>query len=165
MLLLGLAVGLALTFSYMNAQLNQTQAELAAVYSRPIKTDTVVVNRVFRDTVRIVVRSKPKTVYVYTQPDTVRRKRLERDTLIGGVRLNPRMLEVEMLTPKGVSILESYPILECNALVVSINNKGQVNIKMDEKEAKRLKRQKAFRRATEIGALALAFTFGTFIGH
>lgn len=132
MLFLGLAVGLALTISYMNARLNQTQAELAAVYSRPVRTDTVLVNRVFRDTVRIVVRSKPKTVYIYTQPDTVRRKRLEGDTLIGGVRLDSRKLELELLTPKGSSFIEVYPLENSiKPVMIQIGSDGIVNIEQD----------------------------------
>ncbi len=158
-LLLGLAVGLTLAHFYMNVRLNQTKAELAAAYTKPAKTDTVVVHRIYRDTVRVVVRSRPKTVFVYSRPDTLRRQRLEHDTLIAGVRINSESLEVERLTPRGISLVDNYQLASI-PVVVGIQHGGQVEIVVDKAQLSREKRRRRWKRV----GMAACFAVGLVVG-
>lgn len=129
--LVALVTALALAFYTTCSRLKAREAEIALISQRPQKTDTVYVNRVYRDTIRIVQKAKPRTVYVYTQPDTARRRRLEQDTIIGGIRLDSRKLEVELLTPKGVSLVESYRLPHQLPVQLELSQKGQVSLVVD----------------------------------
>ena len=75
------------------------------------RTDTIRYQVVYTDTVVVERQSAttPRYVYVYL-PDTVRRKRIEKDTLIAGIRIRPNKLDVERMTPKGEVYVERYPL-------------------------------------------------------
>jgi hypothetical protein len=102
------------------------------VYQAP---KVVYKEKILRDTVRITVVTPPivKTIYL---PDTVRRARLEKGTLVTGVKRDAKrqMLEVETMDPKGVAIVSEYPIKKHEAFVISATGEVQVT---PEKEQRR----------------------------
>jgi hypothetical protein len=54
--------------------------------------------------------AKPKTVTVYLKPDTVRRKVMEKRTIIQGLRIEPKGVEVATIDTGGFIRVNFYPI-------------------------------------------------------
>jgi hypothetical protein len=83
----------------------------------------------------------PREVTIHQRPDSVRRKKVERDTLVGSVRYRTGRLEVEQLTPTGVSLVNTYTNLP-DYVTAEIDSEGKVTLQVDEKKRKREKRKK-----------------------
>lgn len=94
-------------------------------------------------------------VVVYL-PDTIRRKRLEKETLVGGVELSHKQLKIESLQPNGVSKVATYELPAPSIYKMSITSEGVASIEID---SAALKRQARIERWRRIGNWAL---FGSF---
>jgi hypothetical protein len=89
------------------------------------KTDTIRINKILRDTVKIVVQAKAETITIY-KADTVRRKQIESGTIVSGVRTSKGKLQVETINPKGETQIASYPLPDHSD--VQITARGEVQI-------------------------------------
>lgn len=116
------------------------------------KTDTVYVDREFTDTVVIHTITPPKTVTVYLKPDTVKRKAMEQATIIQGLRIEPKGVEVITIDTGGFTRVNYYPIAEGSTVLVA--DTGAV-------EVKPINKQKAnLRKAGKLVIILAAFGLG-----
>jgi hypothetical protein len=90
-------------------------------------TDTVYVNREFTDTVIVYTITPPKTVTVYLKPDTAKRKRLEGGTIIQGLRIEPKGVELITIDTAGFTKVAFYQIPVGSEVLV--NDTGAVQVK------------------------------------
>ena len=90
-------------------------------------TDTVYVDREFTDTVIVYTITPPKTVTVYLQPDTAKRKRLEGATIIQGLRIEPKGVELITIDTAGFTKVAFYQIPIGSEVLV--NDTGAVQVK------------------------------------
>ena len=93
----------------------------------PIKTDTVFINREYTDTVIIHHYAKPKIVTVYKEPNKARREAMEQRTIIQGLRIQPKGVEVATIDTAGFTRVAFYPTLVASE--ISIADTGAVEIK------------------------------------
>ena len=92
----------------------------------PIKTDTVFINREYTDTVIIHHYAKPKIVTVYKEPNKARREAMEQRTIIQGLRIQPKGVEVATIDTAGFTRVAFYPTLVASE--ISIADTGAVEI-------------------------------------
>lgn len=120
--------------------------------SPAIQTDTIYVNRPYKEIViKEVEIEKPVTVYVY-KTDTVYRERIEKDTLITSIELTPKLAKIHTITPAGLPMINEYPLPEYRK--IKIDHEGNMKVK-------RKKRHKRFwRRMERVGI----FIGGVFLG-
>jgi hypothetical protein len=116
------------------------------------KTDTVIVNRQYTDTVVIHHFNKPKTITIYKLADTVRRKAMEQRTLIQGIRIEPKGVEVATIDTGGFTKVAFYPIPLCAS--VAIADTGAVEV------TPMSKRKANLRKAGNVALIVLAFVAG-----
>lgn len=90
--------------AYYIGSCNSTTREIEVV-----KTDTVYVDEVYTDTVVIHHYAKPKTITVYSKPDTARRQAMEQRTIIQGLRIEPKGVEVATIDTNGFTRVAYYP--------------------------------------------------------
>lgn len=90
-------------------------------------TDTVYVDREFTDTVIVYTITPPKTVTVYLKPDTAKRKRMEGATIIQGLRIEPKGVELITIDTAGFTKVAYYPIAVGSEVLV--NDTGAVQVK------------------------------------
>jgi hypothetical protein len=93
----------------------------------PIKTDTVFINREYTDTVVIHHFAKPKTVTVYKERNKERREAMEQRTIIQGLRIQPKGVEVATIDTAGFTRVAFYPTPI--SAEISIADTGAVEIK------------------------------------
>jgi hypothetical protein len=118
----------------------------------PIKTDTVFINREYTDTVIIHHFAKPKIVTIYKEPNKARRKAMEQRTIIQGLRIEPKGVEVATIDTAGFTRVAFYPTPI--AAEISIADTGAVEIKpISTKKAN-------LRKAGRIAVIVAAFTLG-----
>lgn len=123
--------------------------------SEPItitKTDTVIVHRQYTDTVVIHHFTKPKTITIYKVANTVRRKVMEQRTLIQGIRIEPKSVEVATIDTGGFTRVAFYPIPL--GASVAIADTGVVEVTPISK------RKANLRKAGNIALIILAFVAG-----
>jgi len=116
------------------------------------KTDTVIVNHSYTDTVVIYHFAKPKTVTIYKVADTMRRKAMEQRTLIQGIRIEPKGIEVATIDTGGFTKVAFYPIPLGTS--VAIADTGAVEI------APISKKKANLRKAGNVALIVLAFIAG-----
>jgi hypothetical protein len=90
-------------------------------------TDTVYLDREFTDTVIVYTITPPKTVTVYLKPDTAKRKRLEGGTIIQGLRIEPKGVELITIDTAGFTKVAFYQIPIGSEVLV--NDTGAVQVK------------------------------------
>jgi hypothetical protein len=121
----------------------------------PIKTDTVFINRSYTDTVVIHHFTKPKTVTVYKERNKERREVMEQRTIIQGLRIQPKGVEVATIDTAGFTRVAFYPTPVASE--ISIADTGAVEIKP-------IKSQKAnLRRAGNLVLIIAAFGLGVLL--
>ena len=119
---------------------------------QPIKTDTVFINREYTDTVVIHHFAKPKTVTVYKERNKARREAIEQRTIIQGLRIQPKGVEVATIDTAGFTRVAFYPTPI--SAEISIADTGAVEIKP-------IKSQKAnLRKAGNVVLILAAFGLG-----
>lgn len=136
-----------------------------------IKPKIVYVDKVKHDTIRI----KGENVYVPYEkkiylPDTARRGRMERDTLIAGVKLKGNRLQIDRIDPRGV-VVEENLLLPENGLTdggeLQIDAQGKAMVQIDPKEARKAKRRKFWRKvgntAKDVGKVAAGIALGALL--
>jgi len=102
------------------------------------KSDTVIVNHSYTDTVVIHHFAKPKTITIYKVPDTSRRKAMEKRTLIQGIRIEPKGVEVATIDTGGFTKVSFYPIPTGASVVIA--DTGAVEITPISKRKANLKK-------------------------
>ena len=118
----------------------------------PIKTDTVFINREYTDTVIIHHFAKPKIVTIYKEPNKAKREAMEQRTIIQGLRIQPKGVEVATIDTAGFTRVAFYPTLV--AAEISIADTGAVQITP-------IKSQKAnLRKAGNVVLILAAFGIG-----
>ena len=146
--------GLLLLFMFcysvlkMGKLLGESRA-MAAIETVATKTDTVYIQHHHTDTVRILVPTVATTRFIYLA-DTLRRQRLERGTLVAGVAMQNSMLEIETISPKGITELATYPIPP--HAKIDIDAMGYASVATDpqaaERAARKERRARRWRRTT-----------------
>ena len=149
----------------------ETTQPATAQQTVSIKPKIVYVDKVKHDTIRI----KGKNVYVPYEkknylPDTARRQRMERDTLIAGVKLKGNRLQIDRIDPRGV-VVEENILLPENGLTdgteLQIDAQGKAMVQVDPKEARKTKRRQFWRKvgntAKDIGKVAGGVALGTLL--
>jgi len=113
--------------------------------NHPTTTDTIYVDKSYQEIViKEVEVIRPTTVYVY-KTDTVFRQQLEKDTLISGIEITPKIAKVHTITPKGLPLVKEYPLLPYKH--ISLDYEGNMSIK----QKKHPKRRKFFKQLGQIG--------------
>jgi hypothetical protein len=92
----------------------------------PIKTDTVFINREYTDTVIIHHYAKPKIVTIYKEPNKARREAMEQRTIIQGLRIQPKGVEVATIDTGGFTRVAFYPMPVSSEVLVSDTGAVQV---------------------------------------
>lgn len=130
---------------------------------RPVErviTDTVYVPVPYQDTVYVPVEKQtlPNKITIYKE-DTVRRKRLEKDTLVTGIRIAPGKMEVEKLAPLGTTLVSEFKGIPEYA-TIAMDASGHVSITADPDAVKKAKckrfLKKAWNTAKTVGIVAAA---------
>jgi hypothetical protein len=99
-----------------------------------VKTDTVYVNRPYKEVViKEVEIEKPVKVYVY-KTDTVYRKKLEKDTIISAIQIEPKKAIIHTITPTGIPLVKKYPIEAFKA--ITINHQGDLKTEKKKRHKK-----------------------------
>lgn len=122
---------------------------------RVVQTDTVFINREYTDTVMIHHFAKPKTVTVYKERNKTRREAMEQRTIIQGLRIQPKGVEVATIDTAGFTRVAFYPTPV--SAEISIADTGAVEIKP-------IKSQKAnLRKAGNLLLIIAAFGLGVLL--
>lgn len=117
-----------------------------------IKTDTVYVNKPYKEIViKEVEIEKPVKVLIY-KTDTLFREKLIRDTLISGIEFDRNKAVIHTVTPKGIPMVKQYPLKEIKE--AQIDHKGNLKVK-------RKRRNRVVKNAERI----LIFLGGVIIGR
>lgn len=90
------------------------------------QTDTVYVDEVYTDTVVIHHFAKPETITIYQKPDTAKRKAMEQRTIIQGLRIEPKGIEVATIDTNGFTKVAYFPIAEGSTVLVADTGAVQV---------------------------------------
>ena len=119
------------------------------------QTDTVYINRAYTDTVVIHHFAKPETVTIYKEPNKARREAMEQRTIIQGLRIEPKGVEVATIDTAGFTRVAFYPTPVVSE--ISIADTGAVEIKP-------VKSQKAnLRKAGNLLLIIAAFGLGVLL--
>jgi hypothetical protein len=118
-------------------------------------TDTVFVNRYFTDTVIITKVTPPKVLTVYLKPNKPKREQLERGTILQGLTINPKGVEVATIDTAGLTKVAFYPVPIGAEVLVSDTGAVQVN-PVNPKKARWL-------RAGKIAVVVASFVAGALI--
>lgn len=163
-LLLGI-FGIAMLLLLL-ASLEKCQRPAMTPYQGASRTDTVYINRVQTDTVLKVItqtRTIPHQVTVYL-PDTARRQRLERDTLVTGLKLTTGRLEVHTISPEGISMLSQYKAPPLQFTTLTMDAEGQVSMQVDSAAIRKAERRAKWRKAGNWALFGLAVGIGYWAG-
>jgi hypothetical protein len=87
----------------------------------------------------------PREVTIHETPKPERRKQVERDTLVGSVRYRTGRLEIEQLTPTGLSLVNTYTNLP-DYITIEIDSEGKATLLVDERKRKKEKRRRLIRK-------------------
>ena len=129
-----------------------TKGCLPSETSFVVKTDTVYVNKPYKEIViKEVEVEKPVKVYIY-KTDTVYRDRIERDTLITSVELTPKLAKIHTITPEGLPLIAEYPLPEYRD--IQIDHEGNMEVK------RKRKRRKFWRRMEQVGLFVGGLVLG-----
>jgi hypothetical protein len=90
-------------------------------------TDTVFVDREFTDTVIVTKVTPPKVLTVYLKPNKPKREQLERGTILQGLTINPKGVELITIDTAGFTKVAFYPIAVGSEVLV--NDTGAVQVK------------------------------------
>jgi hypothetical protein len=119
------------------------------------QTDTVYINRAYTDTVVIHHFAKPETVTIYKERNKERREAMEQRTIIQGLRIEPKGVEVATIDTAGFTRVAFYPTPI--SAEISIADTGAVEIKP-------IKSQKAnLRKAGNLVLILAAFGLGVLL--
>lgn len=163
MLVLGLITGLVLATCLIRSC---TPEHGANPIKGDTKTDTVYLTKVLKDTIRVIERVNryiPQRVVVYQVPDTNRRAALEKDTLFTGLQLQGNRIELQTITPRGVSLVMDYKLPEPSLQQITIDHKGNVEVIPDSAAIKKVKRRERWRRIGNWSLVVGAFVVGVVI--
>ncbi|MBL4898807.1 MAG: hypothetical protein JKX76_04050 [Colwellia sp.] len=117
-----------------------------------IQTDTIYVDKPYREIViKKVEVEKPVKVFIY-KTDTVYRERIERDTLITSVELTPKLAKIHTITPQGLPMINEYPIMEYKE--IKIDHDGNMMVK------RKKGRRKFWRTMERVGVFIAGFYVG-----
>jgi len=120
---------------------------------RLIRTDTVYVDKPYKEIViKEVEVEKPVKVYVY-KTDTVYRDRIERDKLITSVELTPKLAKIHTITPEGLPLIAEYPLPEYKD--IKIDHEGNMEVK------RKRRRRKFWRRMGRVGIFVGGIVWGS----
>ncbi len=124
--------------------------------------DTVYVDKPYPVYVKVPEyrESPPRVVTVYRVPDSLRRQKMERDTLVGGLRYRTGSLEVERITPKGISLVSNYGKLP-DFVTIEMDAKGRVTVLEDPKAKRKAKVKKILGIGWDVIKIGGAFFIGT----
>ena len=122
-----------------------------------IRTDTVYVDKPYKEIViKEVEVEKPVKVYIY-KTDTVYRERIERDTLITSIELTPKLAKIHTITPEGLPLIAEYPLPEFGD--IKIDHEGNMEVK------RKRRRRKFWRRLERIGIFVGGIVLGRELGR
>ena len=161
--IVGLMIGLV--FANLFNGCNRREPEGHYVYNQP-EPDTVRKKEFIHDTVRLVktvYRFKPSKVVVYEKPDTLRRAAIAADTLISGLELSGNCLEIQTISPLGISTVADFKLPEPAMLHLTIDHKGNLEVQPDWKAIRRLERRKKWRKVGNWVLMAGAFAVGVLV--
>jgi hypothetical protein len=161
--ILFVAVALLLVFAgQWNKGCKATREPLSLVH--PSFPDTVYVQTRQKEYIQVPVQkqSLPEKITVYL-PDTSKRRDLEQDTLITGVKLEGQKISIHQITPVGISLVSEYALPERSLTAVEIDAEGKVAIKIDQKAERKEKRKKRWRKIGNGAMVAGAFLVGVLI--
>ena len=117
-----------------------------------VKTDTVYVDEVYTDTVIIHHYAKPKTITIYSKPDTARRQAMEQRTILQGLRIEPKGVEVATIDTNGFTRVAFYPMPIGSTVLIA--DTGAVEIQPISNKKANLKK------AGRIAVMVIAFGAG-----
>lgn len=109
-----------------------------------------------KDTVSIAVqkRFRPSRIDVF-KPDTVRRKRLETDTIVSGIILKNGLINVQTLTPNGIQLSKQFETPPLQFSKIEIDAGGNLAISIDSSAIRKEERRRRWQRIKQ-GALVTA---------
>jgi hypothetical protein len=90
-------------------------------------TDTVYIDRLYTDTVIITKVTPPKVLTVYLKPNKPKREQLERGTILQGLRIEAKGVEIVTIDTAGLSRVAFYPVPIGAEVLVS--DTGAVQVK------------------------------------
>jgi hypothetical protein len=109
-----------------------------------------------KDTVSVPVqkRFRPTRIDVF-KPDTVRRKRLETDTIVSGIVLKNGLINVQTLTPDGIQLSKQFETPPLQFSKIEIDAGGNLAISVDSSAIRKEERKRRWQRIKQ-GALVTA---------
>ena len=143
--LAGIAIAILLSLSW-------TKGCLWSENSPSVQTDTIYVNKPYKEIViQEVEVEKPVKVFVY-RTDTVYRERIELDTLITSVQITPRVAKIHTITPEGLPMIKEYPLPQFREII--IDHQGNMKVK------RKKRRRKFWRTMERVGIFAGGILIG-----
>ena len=158
-LIIGLVAGLVLSCLVNSCSPKQ---ELGQLYRQP-NPDTVRIKQRIHDTVRLIKREYrylPAKVRVYEKPDTIRLAALEKDTLITGITLSGTDLDVQTISPKGISLVADYKLPEASLITLTLDHKGNLEVQPDLAAIRKKLRRERWRKISNWALIGGAFVLG-----
>ena len=161
--IVGLMIGLV--FATLFNGCNHHEPEGHYVYNQP-EPDTVRKKEFIHDTVHLVktvYRFKPSKVVVYEKPDTLRRAAIAADTLISGLELSGNCLEIQTISPAGISSVADFKLPEPTMLHLTIDHKGNLEVLPDWKAIRKANRKARWRKVGNWCLMSGAFMVGVVV--
>ena len=156
---IGLLLGIILALFLFESCERRTEPHV--IYSQSVP-DTVRLPAIHDTIPKIVpqLRYVPQKVYIYQTLDTARRKALEKDTLITGIKDSAGTLEIQTITPLGQELVRDY-LLPMGSNTLTIDHTGNLEVTTDPATLKKEKRLKNWRKWRDRGiSFALGFLGG-----
>ena len=163
LLVLGLITGLVLSTSLLRSC---TPKPRATPLKGANQTDTIYLTKVLKDTIKVIERVNryiPQKVVVHQVPDTNRRATIEKDTLFTGLKLQGNRMELQTITPRGVSLVMDYKLPEPSLHQITIDHKGNLEVIPDSVAIRKKKRLDRWRKIGNWGLVVGAFVVGVMI--
>ncbi len=131
------------------------------VITERLPSDTVYIPKPYpKIEIKIKERIKPYPVYIYL-PDTARRKKLEKETIINSIQAKGNDLIIQTINPKGIIFENDYKLPDpMPPLKIDANGNMAIDKKQDRKEKRKIVWKKIKKTTTMVGVVLIAFVIG-----
>ncbi len=131
------------------------------ILTERLPNDTVYIPKPYpKIEVQIKERIKPYPVYIYL-PDTARRKKLEKETIINSIQTKGNDLIIQTINSKGIIFENDYKLPDpMPPIKIDANGNMAIDKKQDRKEKRKIVWKKIKKTTTMVGVVLIAFVVG-----
>jgi hypothetical protein len=119
-----------------------------------------------KDTVSISAKNRfpPNRIDVF-KPDTVRRKRLETDTIVSGIVLKNSSISIQTVTPDGIQLTKRFETPPLQFSKIEIDAEGNLAIGVDSAAIRKEERRMRWRRLRQGAAITAVAVVAYMVGR